>query len=595
MDETHAKFPSTRKCPLLPLLFLLATLVRLLTLRLGTDVDTGSFLVQVVAMAEGRQLYAEIFTKHMPLTFLLGRLLHILSFGHFVAASRLTMVLVSASCVIPVFLLGRALFGKWAGVAAGLFLALDPLSVFYARQLHVSALEAVAATWVVWLMLLTLRLSRHRATACFATGMAVGLAFLVKQSAVALGPLYLLLSFILSPELRISASLRRALKDILPYVLGGVIILAAAAWWMAGTDILRDFWSCAVTANFELRRAGLAPGRITAWLAKIERCARIAGTNWWLWLFAAYGGISVLRAGHRRALAPLLWLAGLGGFLFIFYYEAGDHYFLAWAAPASLLAGHGLVLFIGLWQESIARDRLARGTVGVLLFLALLLLGLAAKLFHLHRIDYALLGCAASAAVLVRLVLNRPDKESRRTPLREAALVVLYALILVCVAVPYWTHRRAYPEPYVSVSMEKSMAEWVGSRLKPGEDVAMIACNVMTLYGGWRELPVVHKGKTVIWPMGIENAFRDWSPAPRRLSDTIALWEKKYNVRFIVLYDDYLRTVQQAAQTLPLKEYLREYYSLVKRFDWDTGDYYGRVRVFQRKAPGAAEMEMGRP
>ena len=66
------------------------------------------------------------------------------------------------------------------------------------------------------------------------------------------------------------------------------------------------------------------------------------------------------------------------------------------------------------------------------------------------------------------------------------------------------------------------------SEVTTEDDVAVIASDVLTLYGGWRELPAVYGARPMIAPMAIENAFRPWSPNPRLLSQTTALWEQDY-------------------------------------------------------------------
>jgi len=559
-------------------LFLLALLPRVLTLRLGSDVDTASILLRCRTMAEGKLLYRDIYCNKTPLLFLAGRCLYRLWPGRVVEASRVLMVLLSASCAVPVFLMGRRLYGGRVGAAAAVLFALDPHSVFYARQFHTSVAEAALAFWTVWVFLLALDAGRGRGGLCLLAGVAAGMGFLTKQSAATLAALFVLMA--LARRGRGCGAGR--LRGLLAFCAGFSACLVAVGLYFAWRGGWADLWRSVVGVNLELRQAGMAAERVGTLWAKAKGMFLVASRNKWLWLLALFGLCHGLWRRDRRLLVPAAWLILQGLFLLLVYYQDFDHYFLPWIAPLCIVAGYGFFVLVDLFRRSAAADRLAGETRAVLLFLGVAFAGLGMKFVQLGRKDYAAFALVAASATWLRAVLGRGDDEARAGWPRVAALL-LGALMVAGALVPYWVNRYNYPEPYLSAQAERDMADWIRSRLRPGEDVAVLANHVLTIYGGWRDLPVVWRGRKVWNPRGVGDALRPYTPDPKLLKDTLALWRGDCRVRFVVLYQEHLDRLDRP-ENRPLREYLERGFRLAKAFDYPTGDYYGQVRVYEAVA-----------
>jgi hypothetical protein len=236
---------------------------------------------------------------------------------------------------------------------------------------------------------------------------------------------------------------------------------------------------------------------------------------------------------------------------------------------------------VELWRKWVEQPRLGNGAAGLCAAAALALGGGGAALAANGVTRYAWGLWAPAGIVAVRLLVS-----ARGAPVAVArgggasAMIALAAVL--CAVGPYWWMPRVYPSPYVRVGEEEVVVEAVQRHLQPGEDVAVVASDVLTVRGGWRELPVVCWGRPMIAPMAVENALRDWSPNPRLLRETTALWESSYRVRFIVIYDVYLAQSQEE-HGRPLHDYITCRFTHRWSFDSNSGDYYGHVHVFERR------------
>jgi hypothetical protein len=233
------------------------------------------------------------------------------------------------------------------------------------------------------------------------------------------------------------------------------------------------------------------------------------------------------------------------------------------------------------WRKSIERARMSAPAVISSAIAILAFGGVGLALAHTGRTRYAWGLWALGVALTVRLAIHLWPSLIRVAVARNSAALVGLAAV-ACAVGPYWKMPRIYPEPYVLVRNEKAVVDMVRERLQPGDDVAVIASDVLTMYGGWPELPVVREGKAVIAPMLIEGALRPWSPDPRLISETTTLWEQEYHVRFVVIYDDYWAQAQ-AGQGRQLREYVSRNFDLWQTMNFHSGDYYGLLRIYQRR------------
>ena len=567
--------------------FLTALAARAATLGLGTDVDTGGFCVMSRSMSEGLVLYRDIRFYMTPLSVAIGWALHGVFGDGFVTASRLLMAAASASAAIPVFIIGREIFDRRAGFLAALLYALDPLSIFYARQLHPSVCETILSAWTVCAMIWALR-GPDRPARSLLAGAAVGVAFIAKQPAIALAGLYPPASLLFRSGQIIPPDLRRCVRNTLLAAVGGAAVLALLAGILHRAGALEAFWNVAVAHNFELRQSGMAASDVGTLAAKARRLAQVANTSRVLWLLAASGLLLACRDRKWSALIPVMWLCCLAAFMAMVYYESHDHYFLPWSAPASLLAGYGAA---ELWRtvlRSVKTDSLSEGSLCILILAALAAAAFALKFRQLGRPDFALMAAGMGCLAVARMACNRrPERE--HLPRWRAAVSALAALGFAAGWVaPYFLRITAYPEPYVTVAQEKTMAHWMRQRLQLGEHVAVLGSGVITLYGGWPQLPAVIFGRQVVFPWGMDPYGDTWRVQPRRFEDTIALWNKSYNVRYVMIYADYWDNLARDINR-PLREYLQGEFHLIKEFDWKTGDYYGHMMVLEKNGQNGGQ------
>ena len=105
-------------------------------------------------------------------------------FGTLVAASLVPGVLL----VVPGYLLALRLYGRSAGIIAGLALALHPRLVEYSVNGYAEMFFLHAALWSVWGLTVLIR-EPYRPGAAFVAGAGLGLWFLVRNEAVVAGAL----------------------------------------------------------------------------------------------------------------------------------------------------------------------------------------------------------------------------------------------------------------------------------------------------------------------------------------------------------------------------------------------------------------------
>ncbi len=584
---------------LLLLIFCGALAVRLATVSLGTDVDTASILLRGVAVAEGKVLYEDIYSNKPPVKFMLSSWLFQAFPTHFVLASKVLMALLSASCVLAVYWIGRRFFGAIAGLAGAALLAFDPLSVMYARELHSSTLDAFFATWSVALLLWGMTARQRWAPLCLLAGACLGAGLMSKQSLVAMFPVLGLMLLFMDREARWTLNWRPNLPRVALFCLGCVaaILLIVAPQPFS----VREMWQNLFGLNLELRQAGQGVSHIGGPVIKGVYLLRTAWTTQWLATFAAAGLLLALWRRDRRMLTPLMWLAGQAMFLFVLHYQAADHYLLPWAPAVAIVAGFGAAALLSAGLPLLYRLRsrlvpsagaaaaclIALGLVAALLALAEY--RLAAAVFAVWKAapiatslralasTMAVLGAGLTAAIALALMTRR----ALPGPVRALGGLVL-ALGLFGALLPFWTRRATYPEPFIRTSMETDMAQWVRSRLQPGEDVAVVGNPIMTLYGGWRDLPARWRGRTQCNPRAIGDSLREHSPDPIMQRDTIALWNRDYNVRFLVTFLEYY-DLRSRPDCEPFRDYVDKNFVLLKHFAWGTTDYAGQVLVFERK------------
>lgn len=179
----------------------IAAVMRVLFLNeLGYNSDEAVYAGQGAAMAQVPVLkdIFPVFRAH-PLLF---QFLLALSFsaGAYDWLGRLVSVIVGVATVYVVFIAGKRLYGRRAGLIAALILALMPYHVIVTRQVLLDGPMVFCATLTLLMMI---RFAEtERAIWLISAGVGMGLSFLAKETSILLvGAIYAFLA--LSPKIRV--------------------------------------------------------------------------------------------------------------------------------------------------------------------------------------------------------------------------------------------------------------------------------------------------------------------------------------------------------------------------------------------------------
>jgi 4-amino-4-deoxy-L-arabinose transferase-like glycosyltransferase len=198
--------------------------------RFSTEYDEGVYWQSLRAMAHGHALYSGVFGSQPP-GFLLGVYPGYLLFGQSIVAGRITIALYALVGAVAIYVIGRALGGRWVGVLAAGLLALNPRYLQETTTLQAEipslALSLVGVALVAGAMRETL--PRHsRLLMIAAAGAALGVAIMMKLLAVVtLVPAVLLLVAPLIAEIRERRASRQTLLAIsrdIALLLGGLLL-----------------------------------------------------------------------------------------------------------------------------------------------------------------------------------------------------------------------------------------------------------------------------------------------------------------------------------------------------------------------------------
>ncbi len=144
------------------------------------EYDEGVYWQSLRAMAAGHPLFSSVFSSQPP-GFLLGIYPLYMIFGQTLASARFAVVLYSLVAIVAIYVAGRAIAGRTAGLLAAVMLAADPL---YLSMSHTLEAETPALAWeIVCLALAASAMrgtSRRRWILAAASGMALGIGMMTK-------------------------------------------------------------------------------------------------------------------------------------------------------------------------------------------------------------------------------------------------------------------------------------------------------------------------------------------------------------------------------------------------------------------------------
>jgi 4-amino-4-deoxy-L-arabinose transferase-like glycosyltransferase len=312
--------------------------------RFSTEYDEGVYWQSLRAMAQGHPLYSSVFGSQPP-GFLLGVYPGYLLLGQSIAAGRVVIALYALVGIVAIYVIGRALGGRWVGVLAAGLLALNPRYLQEATTLQAEipslTLSLVGIAIVAIIMRRTLS-QTWRLLLIAAAGVALGAAIMMKLLAVvALIPAILLI--VMPPivgmrERQFNRQTLLAISRDIGLLFGGLLV--------ACTVILAPFapqWGALYDQmiGFHLVARGTSGGGPAANLLLLPDIT---------WIVAALGLAVALWRRRWAALILLAWLLA-SVLVLVVQRPLFDPHALILAPPLALLAALGGVAAIG-WAWS---------------------------------------------------------------------------------------------------------------------------------------------------------------------------------------------------------------------------------------------------
>lgn len=294
----------------------------------GYNSDEAVYAGQGAALANDPELtpFFPVFRAH-PLLFQT-----ILSIGYRLGGGDLMGRSLSAAfgfgTIVLVFLIGRLLYGKTAGLIAALLIALMPYDVLVSRQVLLDGPMTFFSTLALYLV--ALYATTLRRPWLYAAGAAMGLTILTKETSVlAVGSLFAF--FALSPEVRTrTRDLCFAALAMMGVALAYPLALRFAGGGERGQNYL--VWQLLRRPNHEW---SFYPATVPPAIGPLVIAAALAG----LWLLR--------RQTSWRETLFLCWIV-VPAVFFQLWPVKGYQYLLPAAPPIALLAGRTLAL----WRPS---------------------------------------------------------------------------------------------------------------------------------------------------------------------------------------------------------------------------------------------------
>jgi hypothetical protein len=223
---------------MLVLLFIGAIRIRLLNVPLERDEGEYAYAGQLIL--QGHPPYELAYNMKLPGTYY-AYAAGMTVFGQTTTGIHLMLLAVNALTIVFVFLLGRALAGSVAGLAAcasyGLLSTSTPVFGQAAHATQFVVLFAVPGTWLLWRVL-----QSGRRGAIFSSGLLYGLAFLMKQQGMVFGVFGLLVLVWREWSLSSRAALKESAQRIGLFVLGAALPFLAICGLLAVSGVFAKFW-----------------------------------------------------------------------------------------------------------------------------------------------------------------------------------------------------------------------------------------------------------------------------------------------------------------------------------------------------------------
>ena len=318
---------------LITLVLVLNCAIRFHLRNIPLERDEGEYAYAGQLMLQGIPPYKLAYNMKLPGTYAAYALI-LAVFGQTPAGVHLGVLLVSSLTVFLVFLLALQLAGPTAGVVAGAsygLLSVSPSVLgFCGHATHFVVLMATAGV-----LLLLRALDKERLWLFFASGVFLGLAFVMKQPGllfVIFGALYLLRT-----ERQHEVEWRKLATKLGAFLAGAALpfVFTCLTLWRAGLFGRFWFWTISYASQYATNW-GWSDGAHLL----VRMFPAIMGPGVWLWIISALGITAFVWDEKMRPQAPFV----LGFLLFSFLAVCPgllfrEHYFILMLPAVSILAG----------------------------------------------------------------------------------------------------------------------------------------------------------------------------------------------------------------------------------------------------------------
>ena len=323
------------------IVFTLVVAIRIRLLAIPLERDEGEYAYAGQLILQGIPPYKLAYNMKFPGTYAAYALIMSI-FGQTIDAIHLGLLLVNATTIALIFLMGRRLMDSTAGVAAAVSYAILSVSP------SVLGLAAHATNFVIppilagtLLLLAASRVSSlepiqlKQFVQLFCSGLLFGIGALMKQPALVFIPFGA--SYIAWTDLQRQSAVPKILLRIFAFAIGVVAPLATTCLILSHAGVLDKFWFW--TIRYAAEYATLVPPNQVAHVF-LSNAIDVVQTGWPLWLLAGIGVVAGLWDQRMRSSTILLI-----GFLFFSalalcqgsYFR--PHYFILILPAISLLAG----------------------------------------------------------------------------------------------------------------------------------------------------------------------------------------------------------------------------------------------------------------
>ncbi len=322
--------------------------------------DEGEYAYMGQLILQGIPPYKLAYNMKLPGTYAAYAMI-LAVFGSSPAGIHIGLLVLNAASVLLVYFLGTRLYGRLAGVVAcscyALLSAGQTILGTAAHATHFVVLPALGG-----LLVLLRAVERKSNRLLLASGLLLGLAFIMKQPGIFL--VFFAALYLVAGEFRGWPGERRGLVSrVGVFLLGAAAPFALTCLLLLAMGVFGRFWFW----TFSYAREYATAGSISNGLGALRfMFPRIAGPSVLIWLTAGAGLTAFLWDARARPRASFISGYLLFSFLAVssgFYFRS--HYFILLVPPVALLAG----LAVDSASSVLSRKSVALGLLPAALFL----------------------------------------------------------------------------------------------------------------------------------------------------------------------------------------------------------------------------------